>query len=358
MLIRRFLVFLLLCFNFVSACQAVSLNGTTGTSIYQSALYAFANGDFAKGFVCLNSGFSVPVGGTVTMNMLNPISGTINLNGTGGISLDGDITLGSNITIQNGGFIDGQDNTIFLNGDLTIPAGTGFEITSNTVIDGQGHDIVFQDGSAGAYFWINGPVGTTLTLRNCAIKGLKNYSGGYGSFVFGTSDDQKLVLNGVNLYMAGNYNFSGGYLDVKNKVSLFGINYYFAYNSEYALTIKPDSTLFIDMRTVFTYDPEIKQKHPTNGMVARLVVMEDRSSQLYLNGCTIYLPLTEGLVLTKGHLIVDHKTIVYGNGVVCGNYSYGMAFGDGKAANDLMVDIMPGADLQVYEGTLHYGNSN
>ncbi len=130
------------------------------------------------------------------------------------------------------------------------------------------------------------------------------------------------------------------------------------YNSQDELTIKTDSEFFIDTRTRFTYDPLLKHKKPSGSSLAKLIVMEDCSSRLFLNGCMVYLPLSEGLVLTKGHLIVDHKTMVYGNGTVCGSFSYGMSFGNGKDGNDLLVDIMPGADLQVIDTTLRYNNVN
>lgn len=359
MIKNKLYLFLLLHFICYYSCKAKSLDGKgIDASTFQTSSYAFSDGDYAKGFVWLNGGFSVPANGTITINLPTPISGPINLNDSGKVTLDGNLTLGPNVTIQKGGVINARSSTIYLNADLTIPAGTFIEFTSDTVIDGIGHDIIFEDGTNGGYFKINGAAGTTLTVRNCHIRGLKNYDGGYGSFVFGTSPDQKLVLNEVVVHMSGNYNFSGGALDIKNSVSLIGTKYYFADNSEYEITIKKDSEFFIDTRTIFTYDPKIKQKHPTKGMLAKLIVMEDVSSRLFLNGCTLYLPLTEGLVLTNGHLIIDHKTIVYGNGAICGNYSFGLAVGNSKALNDLTIDIMPGADFQVNEATLHINNSN
>jgi hypothetical protein len=292
--------------------------------------------------------------------MFNNILGAGNLDGTTKAPIykgTKDLGWDSNVKIKKD-VKNVRSSTIFLSYDLTIPAGTGLPITSDTVIDGQGHEIIFTDASSGGYILINGPAGTTLTIRNCIIKGLKNYSAGYSSIGFGNNENQKLVLNDVRLNLAGNYNFSGGMLDIKNFVKLTGTTYYFVYNSEYELTIKSDSTFFIDTRTFFTYDPALKKKKPTKGMLARLIVMEDISSRLFLNGCTLYLPLKEGLILTNGHLLIDHKTVVYGNGFVCGDYAYGMALGNGKEINDLLVDIMPGATLQIQETTLHYNNSN
>ena len=338
--------------------NATSLDGTTGASIYKDTQHVFSNGDFAKGFVCLKGGFSVPAGASASLDVLKPISGNINLNDTGKMILTGDLIFGPNVKIQKGGKIDARNSTIFLNYDLTIPANTGFTITSDTVIDGQGHEIIFGDGNDGGYIWIDGPVGTTLTIRNCIITGLKNYTAGYGSIGFGSNTNQKLILNEVVAHMAGDYTFVGGLLDFKNFVNLTGTTYNFIYNSEYPLTIKSDSTLFIDNRTFFTYQPILTGQAGAPNANAKLLIMEDKSSKLFLNGCTLYLPLQQGLILTNGNLIVDHKTNIYGNGAISTSYAYGLAFGNGNSENDLLIDIMPGATFEIQETTLHYNNSN
>jgi hypothetical protein len=187
---------------------------------------------------------------------------------------------------------------------------------------------------------------------------LKNYTAGYGSIGFGSNTNQKLILNEVVAHMAGDYTFVGGLLDFKNFVNLTGTTYNFIYNSEYPLTIKSDSTLFIDNRTFFTYQPILTGQAGAPNANAKLLIMEDKSSKLFLNGCTLYLPLQQGLILTNGNLIVDHKTNIYGNGAISTSYAYGLAFGNGNSENDLLIDIMPGATFEIQETTLHYNNSN
>ncbi|MFH1254037.1 MAG: hypothetical protein V1646_01240 [bacterium] len=359
--IRLFFLWALMFNNLVFSkiLNTPCLDRTTKAPIYKNTKYVSSNKDLEKSFVRTDRGFSVPAGTTISIGSQEPVSGNIK-NKPKKIIPTENLNLDSNAKIQNGGKVGTRFPIVptYLYEDLIIPAGSGIVVSVDAIIDGLGHEIIFEDANAGGYIWIDGPAGTTLTIRNCIIKGLKNYPSGYGSIGFGDNEDQKLVLNQVYLHLAGNYNFSGGMLDIKNTVNLTGTTYFFAYNSEYELTIKSDSTFFIDTRTYFTYDPAIKKKTPTKGMFAKLIVMEDKSSRLFLNGCTLYLPLKEGLILTNGHLIVDHKTIVYGNGFICGDYAYGMAFGNGKEANDLLVDIMPGANFEVQETTLHYNNAN
>jgi len=339
---RLLLFFIFLIFS--ERLSAANLDSTltipAGLTIYQPTQYAFSGGNYALGFVALTGGFSVPGSSVVSLGVLQPVSGNINLSTSGGIALTGDLTLGSNVVIQNGGTIDGQNHTIFLNGDLTIPANNHFDILSSTVIDGQGHDIIFEDGS---YLLLDGsPVGTTLTLRNCILNGVTA-----GSIEFGSASNQTLVLNEVEVHLSGVYTFDGGNLGIQNFVGVTGPGGGIIYNSAYPLTINSDSTLFLDTRTTFTYNS------PTDS----LIVMQDSSSQLFLNGCSFYMPLADQIVLTNGHLIIDHSTQIYGNGATSPSTN-GLYFGNGTPANDLLVDIMPGAIFEVDRTILHYNNSN
>jgi hypothetical protein len=104
-----FLFFVLFCI--ATTMQAAPLNGTAAV-VYEASSYAFANGDYARGFVRLNNGCSVPAGSTVNFNILVPVAGDINLNTTGKITLEGDLCLTSSATISTGGIIDGKGECI------------------------------------------------------------------------------------------------------------------------------------------------------------------------------------------------------------------------------------------------------
>ena len=122
---RKNLLFLFILFLvFIGNIKPANLDGTSSLN-YQVAQYTFADGDWAKGFVCLNGGFEVPVDSIVSFYDINsPIYGTINLNNTGMLRLmGGDLELESGIELSIGGYIKGEDgNPIILNGDLYIPA--------------------------------------------------------------------------------------------------------------------------------------------------------------------------------------------------------------------------------------------
>jgi len=337
----------LLAYTSFCKLESASLDGTAGVSIYEAASYGFANGDFARGFVRLNGGFTVPAASTVSLNLLTPVAGTIGLNTSGQITLEGDLSLASNATLITGGKIDGQGYTVFLNGDFTIPAGQSLECASNTVIDGMGHTLTLAPGNPGGQIFINGISGTTVTLRNMTLIGLDDYTGGNRSIKFSTVANQKLVLEDVSVFLGGNYTFVGGKLDIKGFVSLHGWNT-FEYQANQACTILQNSTFFIDMHTTFKYN--------TSDNSNIHIVMIDRTSRLFLNGCTLDVSRPASLFLTKGHLIVDHDTEFFGNG--SSQESESISFGNGLASQDLNVDIMPGANIDLNESFLTYNNQN
>lgn len=267
-----------------------------------------------------------------------------NLDLTGGLVLSGDMIIGSKaVIIQGLGTINGQSNTIFLDGDLVIPANNYIRFTSDTIIDGQGHDIIFEDE---AYFKIDGVAGTTLTLRNCKVKGVKDYSSGNASIMFGTSSLQKLSLNDVIFYLEDDFSFDGGGLDITNEVKIKGFENVFAYYSSDDITINKDSRLFLDIKLAFLYAPVDKR--------GRHIVMASNSSELFMNGCIFAQGEQCGLLLTIGHLIIDHKVLVFNSGQQ--KKSLAMCFGDNSDDSNLNIDIMPSASISIVYGGLIYDN--
>jgi len=324
---------------------AVTIDGT-GSVVFEQTQHVFGNGDSAIGAVCFNAGFTIPSSGTVTTNILFPVAGAIDLGGDGTLHLDGDVSLASNASISNGGKIDGNDNVIFLDGNITITAGTTIECTSNLVIDGQGHELVFESGSPGGILLINGSNGTTLTLRNIVVRGLMDYGSNECSIMFGSDADQKLILENATCYLADDMIFSGGVLDIKGVSAIKGWHM-FDYQAPYDLTILADSTLFVDMHTTLKYNPSDRLRTH--------LVLPDKTARLFLCGATLDVPATTGLMLTYGHLVIDHKTIFSGHGAT--REAGSIMFGDSEAAHNLYIDIFPAANLDVSNGFLTYNNS-
>jgi hypothetical protein len=79
--------------------------------------------------------------------------------------------------------------------------------------------------------------------------------------------------------------------------------------------------------------------------------MVDQSSQLKVDGSTIYSTPT-GLQLINGTVLFDNLVTISSSGVVP---SEAITFGDGIVADDLMVNILSAAEVNVY-GQLEYKN--
>lgn len=337
--------------------QAASLDYTASVN-YQSSLYPFAGGDVGRGFVKLDGGFSVPASGEITLNLFFPVAGTINLNNTGAIALAGDLMLASGARFSSGGTIDGQNHSIILNSDLVIPAGKILYITGNTTIDGQGHALIFNNGNPGGSLIVAGGSGTKLILKNITIEGLKSYSDGSHALGFDGATSQTIEFDDAMIHMSGDFIFTGGALSIRHDVKMYGLflqEYWperqptlFQYLSASHCTVQKNSMLSIDMTVGFIYMPvDESSKH---------FIFKDRSSRIFLNGSTLYVPQSIGLVLTKGHMLVDHRSFLQSDGRVDNGQS--IQFGTGQVQNDMALDIFPGAACEIEDASVVYKNKN
>jgi hypothetical protein len=252
-----------------------------------------------------------------------------------------------------------RGNALFLDGDLMIDQDCVLAFTSDTIIDGRGHSIILADGTAsisGGQLYINGPSGTTVTFRNVKIHGVKTFETGVDAISFGLATNQTLVLDNVELYMPSDYYFTGGSLEIHNRVELHGRyqpNYrptylqpsIFWYTASNDCTITADSMLVIDMTVGFIYYPfDALNTH---------IVFTDPSSELFLNGSILYVPSSIGLKLLVGHMIVDHHAELQSDN----NTGKSIDFGDKKnISNDFIVDILPAAKLEIEDALVRYQN--
>jgi hypothetical protein len=353
--VRLTIVTVAVCF-YGSMVKSVSLDGTVNL-VYEATSYTFANGDYARGFVRLNGGLVVPAGATVTMNVVEPVAGSVNLNGSGALSLEGDLQLASNATIPNGGVIDGQGKTLSLNGDLSIPAHKALTITSNTVIDGQGHEIVFKDGLIGGRMLINGSSGTRVTLRNLTLRGVREFDGTRAIDILG-SPNQTIVLENVKIYFSGDYYFWNGKLEIRRNVEMHG--YYqlqfrpklspifFYYLSDQDSIINADSTWCFDLGMGFVYFPLDQNKNH--------IVFAGPSSRLLCNSCLLFTPQSIGWQFLKGHVIFNNRVFLTSDVSGTAESTKAFEFGDQNGNNDVAIDVFSGASMQIDNAVARYQN--
>jgi hypothetical protein len=344
---------LFFCFTLsITTCHAAFTLDGSSAIVYEQTPYAFSDGTSAGGFVWFSAGFSVS-SGTAILNILPAVSGQINLNNSGTILLSGDLTLASDVTLADGGNIDGNGFSIFLQGNLTIPAGAVLGIKSNTVIDAQGHEIIFGGAHAGVMsgFMVDAAAPANLTIRNARLRGVKSVDTTQNPFMFGTSPNQKITLENVTMYMDKDVTFDGGELNIVGNTIISG-EHTFNYNAPYDLTIQKNSSLLLDIRSTLAYAPS--DSSPEH------LKFKASNSRLILHGGTLYAPKEIGLRLYNGQLIVDHASQLSQNWTAADNFgdqAQAIWIGDGQNPKfNLAIDILPAAQLEEVAASVVYQN--
>ncbi|MFA6535628.1 MAG: hypothetical protein WCS92_05205, partial [Candidatus Babeliales bacterium] len=285
-----------------------SLGGSPGYFAFQPVHNVFYNRQSARGFVRMDNGFTVTVanlgaeskiGSSVILDTCISVSGAIDLRETNTIFLQSDLILDHGVTFSSGGNIYGYDRSVILHGDLTIPDGKIIHTGGRVVIDGNGHKILLGDS---AQLFVD--TDATLTLRNLVLQNTKNQPG--HPTVQCASSGSKLCLDDVELALADDFYFNQGQLFVHNDVAVTGTSA-FVYRSTNPSYITADSTFYFNPNTTFEFRPS--NVETPNPLAQNLLVMQDATSQFFLNGCALKATMT-GMRLTKGKLIFDNKVTI------------------------------------------------
>jgi len=270
------------------------------------------------GFAAMDNGFYFSSATTTcTFDDFFPVSGPLNING-GTLYLLQDLTLMSDVLFHNICSIIGFENTLEMSPKITAttfpstPRANPLKITDITLlnnadvtlnaplhiyshckIQGQGNKLTISKQN---------PIvirnQSSLYIEDVELYGLGNDSlrciDNTGAIYFKNS---KLILN-------NRYTFSQGNLFFDGDVIISGTNV-FALTTNMTSTINTQSTLFFDIGTTASYSP--------NGPYRNRLYMTDQSSQLYLNGCSLFVSRT-GLELANGTIIFDNKVTMSSQG--------------------------------------------
>jgi WD40 repeat protein len=217
-------------------------------------------------------------------------------------------------------------NTCFQNCCITF--------AGNSVINGQGNVLDI------------GPTCTVIVDRNASLLVkdiiITGVSGNQISAVDGTST---YSFQDVQMILDGNYSFTVGRFDVVGDLEIIGNGRIFAYRTDQLSTVSTCGRMILDTGVTFSYDPRAASQ--------TLFQLADNTAQLVLNGATLHTTGT-GLRLTKGNLVVDGNSYLSAESSAVG---LGIRFGDGViAANNLCIEILPAATLQVLRGLVENNN--
>ncbi len=273
---------------------------------------------------------------------------------------DGTVTLGGDWVLSTssymmesdgGGYIDGQGYGIILNCNLTIPDKEYLEFISDTVIEGNNHQLSLK-GTATLAVDSN----TTLSLRNLILTDIRNIqeSPTVISSIIMKAADSRLCLQNVQLALHSDFSFTQGQLFIEDEVIITGTSK-FIFESEQAIHIGQNAALIFDFDTTFSYVPR-------NGLKDR-VIMADKTSYLCFNGSTLSAPANNthnGISLTKGTVLFDNKVTLQNKddgGNENTTQSKAITFGNGSSTDDVTIKIAAGAIMNI-EGYVDYQNTN
>ena len=288
--------------------------------------YTFTDDSQIKGFAWFPYGFYTN-GHCLSLRITQPVGGTMKFDpGDTLCLLDGDLLLTSSVSIIGdvrvyGGSVTGEYGyATVLGGDLD--SNYTITIARDIIIDGQGNCLDIGNGC----LWIDS--NETLTLRNLVLKNL------HDSNLVMMARTSQLALDNVCIWLDNDYSFTQGRLFFYDDVIISGSPHTFSYKTTESSYIVGQTKLTIDHGVTFSYDPAEAHRD--------LINMEDATSYLCLDGCSLYSTPT-GLRFTKGAVLFDNLVTLSADGQTI---SEAIAFGNGS--DDVTTKVLSGARVEAY----------
>jgi hypothetical protein len=256
------------------------------------------------------------------------------------------IAAGRNVVLTNVVLKNFNDSSVQLGTGATLTFGDGCRVdladeqimsmpwvfAGDSILNGCGNGLEIGEQS------IQVDSSSNLTIENVIIEDLANNN-------ISCASDSEIIFDNDTLQLSSDYHFASGSLIFQDEVIITGTNT-FSYETNKTSTIDSASSLMLDSGVTFNYAPSIANRD--------LIAMQDITSQLYLNGCTL-ISTTTGLRLTVGTLTVDGENVVFNN---TASLSQATCFGNGISDDDLNIDIKPGGSINIASGILDYQNVN
>ncbi|MCK4499333.1 hypothetical protein KAU11_02465, partial [Candidatus Babeliales bacterium] len=214
-----------------------------------------------------------------------------------------------------------------------------WKFNGSSQLSGNGKTLVLSSGGG-----ITVQAGADLTISNLTVAGL------LGTNLSCVDDDASIKCRNVNFKIPSAYNFEHGSLQIGEQVNVSGKGI-FVYESPETSTLLSQSELKFGPEMTFSYDPSTTFDH--------LLYFTDSTSVLHLDGMNLYVTWT-GLELKTGTLKLTGKNYSYNDATatLIGSEppKHGLTLGSGVEAENLYVDIRPGASLQLASGQVDYRN--
>jgi hypothetical protein len=193
------------------------------------------------------------------------------------------------IGIQKGGILPliFDTATLVLNAKTVLNAPTYF--IGECKVNGRGKVLRIGDGAS----LILRP-GAQVVFEDVEIDGIKS------NYFRCMTDNGQLMLRNCIFQLDADFTFSRGSILYEEDVFVTGTSK-FIYSSARASTVASLSRLIFSRDLTFSYAPRVGKKN--------LLYMQDSTSKLLLNGCSLHSTRT-GLFLDRGTVLVDNKVTV------------------------------------------------
>ena len=325
-------------------------SGRTG-SFYQPINVSGKN-NIIEGNLTLGNNITLQDSNTsVSINLISNLNGNIYLNG-GMLCLmennlkfnDGKQIVGPGIICESGSkliygakpltfsenicFVDAED--IQFNADVTLQGNWTF--SGNSTLGGNLNSFYIQDGK------IIIDKNSSLLIKDIILHDIQDGN------LFCMDNNATITFQNVTMYLANDYTFSIGKFATSDQVTFLG-NCKFIYQSQMESVIASKSILTLDQGITFSYDPGNMRKD--------LIVFEDEYSTLNLNGATLHATMT-GMQLTKGTLVINSNSYLSAekNTLI----DEGITMGNDNTVDDLSCQSLNGSSLELKTGSLKYRN--
>ena len=215
----------------------------------------------------------------------------------------------------------GDGTTIELAEDSSLPDGLStLKFQGNVILNGYGHrfQVCPVDNA------IEVASGSSLIIENTRLEGLRDYN------VRCLGPNAHITYRNDILMLCQDYTFSDGTLTFSQDVTIKGKDRAFIYKSAEQSKVVSNATLLIDRDVEFRYDAGNTDRGETSKTA---FILENESSILYLNGCSLHSTRT-GLKIERGTIVIDDKVEIRSD-----------ALYDAEA-----IEIMNAVDVQVLGG--------
>ena len=290
---------------------------------------------------------------SVIISLQGAFAGPLDLNG-GTLELLTDLSLFSP-TIESAGTIDLGSSTLYrklpagyttfttpinlkgtlatfsLQGDYTLSTTLTFD--GSITIDGNGNTLDMDGGN----ITIN--PNAQLTIKNTKLINVDENS------IMGVSDSSSLILDNTSLILKGDLNADRGSIYIKNNVSIIG-PHTLSYKSYMSCTIEDNSTLLLDGGITFSFGKQaVTDPEP--------FIFTSKSSALTCGLCTLHIT-NSGAQFTKGTLNFVGTTQLI---VDSSDHNFGLTFGNSPVAtDDFDVNFGAGCNTTLVTGAVTYNN--